>query len=118
MSTPGSGNPTPGAWSDGAVTVSNTGKAGQSTALATGPGLITAITAIPSTLTVASQMYLLDGSDATGEFLAVLGIPAGGSFALSPGVPGIPFRRGLFVANHAGGCLMTVTYIPAYQPWT
>ena len=97
------------------VTVSNIGQTTSSFQMMTGSGLIIAITALSLTATVASQFQLLDGTDSTGELRAVIGAPAAGNASFSPAVPGIPFRRGLYLQHEAGAMLITVTYIPFYQ---
>ena len=97
-------------------TVHNVGFAATPHQLMTGCGLIIAITAIANTTTAPANGWLLDGTDATGEYLVFISMVAAGSFTLGPGMPGIPFKRGLYNDPFTGGYKMSVTYIPLDQP--
>ena len=80
--------------------------------LVTGIGLITAITCCDTTNTGFAAALLTDGTDATGNLLAVLNTPHGGGFSPSMTPPGILFRTGLYYDHVSGAMTTTVTYIP------
>jgi len=92
-----------------------TGTQGGSVVLLTGVGVITCITFATAQVTTPALFYLRDGVDNTGEQIAVLGCPAGGGGAIAAGLPGIPFRRGLYLAHVTGNIVATITYIPLFN---
>jgi len=83
--------------------------------LATGPGVIIAVTTLNQGATTAFKFYLRDGTDATGNVLAAFQVPAGDCRQLAPGEPGIPFANGVYADEHIGQGDVTLTYIPLYQ---
>ena len=82
--------------------------------LLTGIGLITAVSMDNPTASggAAAHAYLYDGTDTTGDLIVALGATGGGGDSVSPGLPGIPFRRGVYLYINAGTATICVTYIP------
>ena len=80
--------------------------------LVTGIGLITAITFVSTAATAASLFHVRDGTDDTGQIIAVIGGPPGGASAACPAPPGILFRLGLRLTVSGGVGSGTITYIP------
>lgn len=75
-------------------------------------GWVMAITWGEATGSAAVRAYLHDGQDATGVVIAVLTTIAGGGGTLGPGLPGIPFRDGLYLEVASGALDLAVNYIP------
>jgi len=80
--------------------------------LMTGIGLLVCGTAANINTTAVSRFRLHDGTDATGNVLATVSLPAGASLAFGPGWPGILFQRGLWVEFKTGTYDVVITYIP------
>ena len=94
------------------VTVNRIGLTG-SGLLTSLPGLLIAATMANNSTTTPVWVALGDGTDANGMIIASLAAPAGGGIAFTPGLPGVPFSRGLYVTHHAGMYDLTVTFIRA-----
>ena len=116
MSTPQQGLSAAVSMPDVPITVNNYGRTGTSLQLVTGLGIITAITADNHAGTTAAATYLLDGTDTTGELLAVVTTPAANGSNVACGIPGIYFKRGIYVYLRAASQVVTVTYIPVFTP--
>lgn len=96
------------------ITVNNGN--GTTVQMATGIGLIIAVTAANLSITAAARAILRDGTDTTGSPLAYLAMPA--AAGISPGIdgPGIYFGTGLYAQLAAGSAQVSVTYIPLTLP--
>lgn len=81
----------------------------------TGCGLIIAVTWVNRAPTAALNADILDGVDATGLPVVQMGAAAGGGGVVTPCLPGIPFRNGLYRNVTAGQPNVTVTFIPLPQ---
>ena len=80
--------------------------------LVTGIGLIQAVTICAESTTVPAKFYLYDGTDQTGLPLAAIQAPAGGSQGFCYGVPGLPYREGIYLRYAGGVYSYSVVYIP------
>ena len=80
--------------------------------LVTGQGIIIFASWRNHATTAVSQFSLYDGTDTSGQRLLTMNIPAGAGDTTSPGFPGIPFRRGIYLEVRAGSFVLTCTYIP------
>ena len=83
--------------------------------LITGAGLIIAITFGNFAATTAGRFYLLDGTDNTGQPIAVCAAQAGGGGSITPPPPYIPYKNGLYCFTNAGVLQATLTYLPLYN---
>ena len=84
--------------------------------LCTGVGLIIAISACEQSGNSRMLYYLRDGTDATGQVIAVLGAPESQAPVAEVIPPGIPFRRGLYMQQLNGVISISITYIPLVNP--
>ena len=84
--------------------------------MATGIGLILAITVANESVTTPARFTLQDGADTTSPVIAALAAPGGDSCQVSPASPGIYFGTGLYLGWQAGSAHVTVTYIPLLTP--
>jgi len=84
--------------------------------LVTGAGMIIAICLQNDSLTTACRGLLLDGTDITGALIAPFGAAAAGNSNAGFGLPGLPFRIGLYLHSINGLFDISVTYIPLTRP--
>lgn len=85
--------------------------------LMTGAGLLISANVLATSITAEAVMYLFDGTGTGNDRLA--NFTVGGSLAqnFAWGLPGVPFKRGLFASQNAGGMIGCFTYIPLQPPF-
>lgn len=97
---------------DGALDVTNlTSRAlVASVILVAESGWLMGMTAASIDDTNALDMDVFDGADAQGGWLFNLRLPIGATTRQSPGLPGMPVERGLFVAVNTGTVDLSMTF--------
>jgi len=84
--------------------------------LVTGAGLIIAVCLQNDSATAICRGLLADGTDNTGALITPFGAAAGGNSNAGFGLPGLPFRIGLYLHSITGLFDISVTYIPLTRP--
>ena len=82
----------------------------------TGPGLLMAVAEMNVNTTAPCGLWLQDGTDSTGNIVAVLQSPAAGYASFTPGPPGVPFKIGLYLNRQSGSQDVVITWIPLISP--